>query len=66
MNFGKEFNVLWDIFFTEKNLSLHMYLISEPQLGEEDSSFTAASRASERLIHPGEDARQADVAGAHQ
>lgn len=43
-----------------------MYLISEPQLGEEDSSFTAASRASERLIHPGEDARQADVAGAHQ
>lgn len=64
MNFGKEFNVLWDIFFTEKKIVFAHVSDMRTSVGEEN--FSPASTASERLIHPGEDARQADTAGAHQ
>lgn len=57
-----EFNVL---FLLKKIVFTHVSDIRN-SIGEEGCSFTLASTASDRLIHPEEDVRQANMAGAHK
>lgn len=56
----------YGVFFSlKKNVFAHVSNI-RTSVREEDSSFTPASTASDRLIHPERDVRQADMAGAHK